>query len=100
MATLLLFQPGAAENRQIDALGSAACENHLARFARQHFGGPVPRVIQQRTRPPADVMDTGGIAENLAKIWQHGLPYRGIQRGRGVIIKIDASHREHSKNSS
>src|SRR5581483_4220010 len=92
MPPLGFQQPGRAEDRQVVALRPAARENNLAWLASQHLGRAIPRIIQNRPRPPANMVHAAGIAVDSLQKRQHRLPHLGIQGSRGVVIEINRPH--------
>ena len=95
---LFTVQPGHAKNGKVVAFSAAAGENNFARFASPYGGNAVASVIQDGSSAPANVMDAGRVAENLAQKRQHRLAHRRVQRCGCVVIEVNCCHGKSTAN--
>ena len=81
-----------ARDREIVSLGAAAGEDDFRRAASQQLGNTLPRTLDGSARLLSMVVNGRGIAEVLAEVRTHGVQHLGENRGRGVIVEINAAH--------
>jgi len=84
-------QPG---NRQVVAFGPAAGEDDLRGAALQELRHRFPRILHRGPRLLPMMMNGRGIAKPLGEVRSHGLKHFGQYRSCGVIVEINAAHKE------
>ena len=83
----------AGGQHQIGRLGAPRCEGDIAGVCPQGARHLPPRLVDHAPRRPSLAMDGGGIARQI-KGQQHGFARLAAQRGGGVVVEIDAFHRQ------
>ena len=81
---------GGAANGEIVGFGAAAGEDDFRRFGANQGRGCAPRVVNCRFCLLPVVMNTRRIAEKILECAHHGVRGGRVDRGRRVVIEIDA----------
>ena len=81
---------GRAANREVIGLGAAAGEDDFRRFGADEGGNGAPRVVDCGLCLLPVVMNTRRIAEKILEGAHHGIGGRRIDRGRRVVIEVNA----------
>ena len=88
---------GRTANKQVIGFRATTGKDYLYRLRADRIRHLLACLIN---RPPcvnAMRMPTGCIAEFLLEIRQHGIQYRIIHAGGGIVVEIDGGHQSGSK---
>ena len=83
---------GHAFDGLVDGFGAPGGEDDVLGVGVEQGRGLVPGLIQGLCRGLAEAMIAGWIAEDIIHDMVHRLFYLGVERGGGVIVKIDHIH--------
>ena len=77
---------------QVVGLGAARGEDDLLRRDPEEARDALARRVDPVARLPPEAVDARSVAEALREVGQHRRQDVGVDRRRGVVIEIDASH--------